>query len=101
MRARFIVLWATAVLAAALAFIVHLALRFETVRLGYEVGAQRTTERQLVEARRLLAIEAGTLKQASRVEAVARGSLQMDVAEPGDVVVVGGSVNRPTAGRLR
>ena len=38
MKSRFLPLWCVAVLATATAFVVHLAIRFETVRLGYEVG---------------------------------------------------------------
>lgn len=100
-RARFLALWSAAVLATAAAFVVHLALRFETVRLGYEVGAARREQRRLVEQRRLLAIEAATLRQAARVEAFARGALGMDVPDPARIVPVGSRAARPTAGRVR
>ena len=63
MRARFLLLWTAAVMATAAAFIVHLTLRFETVRLGYEVGAARHEQRHLIEQRRVLSIEAATLRQ--------------------------------------
>jgi cell division protein FtsL len=81
MRARFLVLWLVAVLAAAASFIVHLTLRFETVRLGYDVGSARREQRRLLESRRLLSIEGATLSQPDRVEAVARGAFAMD--QPG------------------
>lgn len=98
MKARFLTLWTAAVAATALSFIVHLTLRFETVRLGYEVGAAREQERELIEQRRLLAIEAASLREADRVEAVARGAFQMDVVAPSRVIAVGktGAASRPS-----
>jgi cell division protein FtsL len=100
MRARFLALWTVAVLATAAAFVVHLAVRFETVRLGYDVGAARRAQRELVESRRLLSLEAATLQQAERVETVARGALGMDV--PDDPRVVSVRTPEPTpAGRAR
>lgn len=103
MKARFLALWTAAVIATAAAFIAHLALRFETVRLGYEVGEARKEQRELIEKRRLLAIEAETLRQAARIEAVARGSLDMDVPEPERIVPIDDDRerNRRTAGRVR
>jgi cell division protein FtsL len=103
-KRRFLLLWTAAVLAAAMAFIVHLSMRFETVRLGYEVGRERRAQRELVESRRNLAIEAATLRQAARVEAVARQVLDMDVPEPERVVPAGRFAKRSstrTAGRVR
>ena len=64
---RFLALWTIAVLATAAAFVAHLALRFETVRLGYDVGHARREQQSLVEQRRLLSLEAATLGQADRV----------------------------------
>lgn len=101
MKARFLALWSVAVLACAAAFIAHLALRFETVRLGYDVGRARAEQRKLVESRRLLSLEAATLRHASRVEAVARGALGMDVPEPDRVIPVGARRSGAVAGRLR
>jgi cell division protein FtsL len=98
---RFLALWAIAVLATAAAFVAHLALRFETVRLGYDVGAARRTQRSLVEQRRLLSLEAATLGQADRVEAVARGSLGMDVPQPERVVPMGARASRRASGSVR
>ena len=102
MKARFLVLWTVAVVAAAAAFVGHLALRQNTVQLGYEVGHARRVQRRLIEQRRLLAIEAATLRQAERVETIARGRLDMDVPEPARVVPVG-RTRRQTrmAGRVR
>ena len=103
MKTRFLVLWAAAVLATAAAFVAHLSLRLETVRLGYEVSGARREERQLIETRRNLAVEAATLRQASRVEAFARKALDMDQPDPERVVPVGrqASAARRTAGWVR
>jgi cell division protein FtsL len=98
---RFLALWAIAVLATAVAFVAHLALRFETVRLGYDVDKARRAQRSLVEQRRLLSLEAATLGQAARVEAVARGSLGMDVPPPSHVVPMGVRTSRRAAGGVR
>jgi cell division protein FtsL len=102
LKARFLALWIAAVVACAVAFTAHLALRFETVRLGYDVGEARREQRRLIETRRLLAIEAATLRQAARVEAVARGTLKMDVPDPARIIPVGGRSGRARgAGRTR
>lgn len=101
MKARFLALWTVAVLATAASFVMHLALRFETVRLGYEVGSLRKEQRRLVESRRLLSLEAATLRQADRVEAVARGSLDMELPDPARVITVGERVRSPSAGGAR
>ena len=95
MKARFTPLWCVAVIATAAAFVVHLAIRFETVRLGYEVSAAREDQRKLVHDKRLLSVESATLSQAGRIEAVARRSLQMD--SPGASQVVHIKERRPEA----
>lgn len=102
MKARFLALWSVAILATAAAFVAHLALRQHTVQLGYDVGRARREQRQLIEQRRLLAIEAATLRQPERIETIARGALDMDVPEPARVVPVGRAGGRErTAGRVR
>lgn len=88
MRARFLALWTVAVLATAASFIAHLTLRFETIRLGYNVGDARKIQRELIESKRLLSLEAATLRQADRIETVARGSLRMDVPDPIQIIPV-------------
>lgn len=101
MKARFLALWTVAVLATAASFVMHLALRFETVRLGYEVGTARKEQRRLVEARRLLSLEAATLRQADRIEAVARGSLAMELPDPSRVIAVGERKRAASSGGVR
>jgi cell division protein FtsL len=96
-KSRFLTLWTVAVVATALSFIVHLTLRFETVKLGYDVGTAREQERALIEQRRLLALEAATLRESDRVETVARGSFQMDVVTPPRVIAVSSASHTNTA----
>lgn len=102
MRARFVLLWAVAVIAVAASLIVHLTLRFETVRLGYDVGAARREQRRLLESRRLLSLEVATLSQSDRIEAVARGAFGMDVPTPARVVsMADGGGARKLSGRAQ
>jgi cell division protein FtsL len=49
----------------------------------------------------LLAIEAATLRQPARIEAIARGALGMDVPEPSRVMSAAANKRRLTAGRVR
>lgn len=100
-KGRFLALWAAAVLATAAAFVAHLALRFETVRYGYEVGKARKEQRELIDERRHLSIEAATLRQAARIEALARGSLGMEQPESDRIVPIDGEPRRREAGRAR
>jgi cell division protein FtsL len=101
MRARFLALWTIAVLATAASFIAHLALRFETIRLGYNVGDARKVQNQLIESKRLLSLEAATLRQADRIETVARGALMMDVADPVQITPVNAARSVELAGRIK
>ena len=101
MKRRFVALWIAAIGAAGLAFVAHLALRFETVRLGYDVDRARQEQRRLVEQERLLAIEAATLRAPERVEAVARGTLGMEIPAAERVVTLGARSRRTAAGRMR
>jgi cell division protein FtsL len=100
-KTRLLLLWTVAVLATAAAFVAHLSLRLETVRLGYEVGQARREQRLLIEQRRLLSIEAATLRNPERVEAVARGMLAMDVPDSARIVPIGSRAGRRASGRMR
>jgi cell division protein FtsL len=88
MKRHFLLLWTVAVFATALAFIVHLAVRSETVRLGYALGKARARQVQLLEKLQVLSLEGATLRQTDRVETVARGALGMDVAPAERVIAV-------------
>ncbi|MGB5698083.1 MAG: cell division protein FtsL [Polyangiales bacterium] len=101
MKGRFLPLWCVAVFATAAAFVVHLAIRFETVRLGYEVSEERDRQLELLQDRRLLSIEAATLRQSGRIETIARGSLGMEVPKPTRIVTMKEESNRGAAGRVR
>ena len=101
MKNRFLPLWCVAVFATAVAFVVHLSIRFETVRLGYEVSEERQRQSDLLQDRRLLSIEAATLRQSGRIETIARGSLGMEVPKPTRIITM--SAERPpsASGRVR
>jgi cell division protein FtsL len=86
MRQRFILLYAAAAAAVAIASIGYLALRFETVRLGYEVAEARKTQRKLIETRRELEVEAASLRQPRRIESIARDALDMEIPGPDRIV---------------
>lgn len=101
MKGRFLPLWCVAVLATAAAFVVHLSIRFETVRLGYEVSEERERQRELLQDRRMLSIEAETLRQSGRIETIARGTLGMEVPKPTRIVAMKEKANLPAAGRVR
>jgi cell division protein FtsL len=89
------------VFATAAAFVVHLAIRFETVRLGYEVSEERDRQSQLQQDRRLLSIETATLRQSGRIETIARGSLRMEVPKPTRIVTMKESRKHSASGRVR
>lgn len=101
MMARYLALWTTAVVAVAIAMLAHLTLRFETVRLGYEVGKARQEQRRLVESKRRLAVEVASLKRAPRIEAIARGTLAMDMPDPARIVSATQRGATAEAGRAR
>jgi cell division protein FtsL len=88
MRVRFLSLWSAVLMATAVSFIVHLFLRFETIRLGYELDKERRQQEQLLEQRRVLALEAASLRQADRVETIARAAYGMDVVAASRVIAV-------------
>ena len=88
MKSRPVTLWTAAVFATGLSFAVHLKLRFETVQLGFELDKAHREHRRLIESKRLLSLEAATLRQADRVETVARGILGMEVAEPARIITM-------------
>lgn len=96
-----LVVWALAVAAATAAFVVHLSIRLETVALGYEVGRQRALHTERLERRRVLTIEAATLRAPGRVERIAKDTLGMSVPGHDRIVRVGHATpRRPTSGRI-
>jgi cell division protein FtsL len=86
-RARiFLVHWTLAVTAAALAFVVHLAIRGRTVSLGYELGKARQEQARLREVKRVHELEVASYKTPERVEIVARSLLGMEPPGPDRLV---------------
>ncbi len=98
---RFLALWIVATLAATVAFVSHLAVRYECAELGYDVGKSRKILRDLEERRRLLAIEAATLSSTERIERVARTRLEMDIPTQEQMRAVGRKVELRASGRVQ
>ena len=101
MKVRYLALWVVAVLATGAAFVSYLALRFESVRLGYELDDATREHKRLSELKRLLALEAQTLRERQRVQAIAQRSLGMAEPDLARVVIVDGSGRAHGAGRAR
>jgi cell division protein FtsL len=99
---RLVALWAVAVLATGAAFVAYLALRFETVRLGYELDRENQENKRLAELRRMLVVEAQSLRERQRVTAIAERSLGMAAPDKSRIVAVEtGVLARVRAGRAR
>ena len=88
MKVRYLSWWIMAVMATGLAFVSYLALRFETVRMGYEMDEATREHRRLSELQRLVALEVQTLRERQRVHAIAERSLGMASPELSRVVMV-------------
>jgi cell division protein FtsL len=101
-KGRFLALWTVAVLASGAALVSYLALRFETVRLGYALDKESQDHKRLSELRRLLALEAQTLRERQRVAAIAERSLGMAAPDETRIVAVdGAALAGGRAGRAR
>jgi cell division protein FtsL len=85
-RRAFLPIWTMAIAATASAFVVHLALRGQTVQLGYELGRARSEQAKLREVKRVLELEAASYKTPERVELVARTLLGMEAPQPERIV---------------
>jgi len=95
-RARaFLPLWTLAVLATVTAFVVHLALRGQIVKLGYELGRARAEQDRLREVKRVLLVEAASYKTPERVEIVARTLLGMEPPLESRIVPLAGGPLAP------
>ena len=93
----FLPLWTAATIATVTAFLLHLALRGQTVQLGYELGRARAEQSRLREVKRVLQLEAASYKTPERVEIVARTILGMEPPPPERIIPMGGV----TSPRLR
>jgi len=97
-RARvFLIHWTLAVLAASLAFVVHLAMRGRTVTLGYELGKARQEQARLRDVKRVHELEAASYKTPERVEIVARSLLGMEPPPPDRIVPLHSHIGGATA----
>jgi cell division protein FtsL len=90
--ARFVALWTLAVVATACSFVLYLALRSRAVELGYKLGKSRAKQSQLRETRRVLQVEAVAYRNPERIDALARGVLQMEEPPPQRTFVVGAAL---------
>jgi cell division protein FtsL len=71
------------------AFLTHLYVRFEGVRLGYETNRARAARTRLLLERRELRLELASLKSPERVETEARERLGMEIPDHRRIVPVG------------
>ncbi len=89
---RFVGLWTLAVVATASSFVLYLALRSRAVELGYKLGRARAKQAQLRETRRVLQVEAVAYRNPERIEALAKGVLQLEEPPPQRIFVVGAPI---------
>ena len=102
MKSRFLALWMVAVLSTGAAFVAYLALRFESVRIGYQLDQSTREFKRLSEMARMLTLEAQTLREHARVQAIAERSLGMETPNQDRVVAVSVPTRaRSFAGRAR
>ncbi len=99
---RFVLLYGLAVVSASLAFVVHLALRTENIRLGYALDQERqhgSTLRAQINQWRL---EAAALRTPAALEVVARSERGMVEPDRVPTLVVGGATRAARlSGRAR
>lgn len=60
----------------------------EMVKVGYERARLEREKAKLLQERRVLRIEAATLRQLDRIERIARKKMRMVFPEPGQIVYV-------------
>ena len=88
MKARFLKYWVIVVIAISLAFGVHLLLLSENAHMSYKLADLKREEERLKQQRNLYALEAASLRQVDRVEAIARGAFKMEVPKPSHIIVM-------------
>jgi len=71
------------------AFVFHLSVRFEGIRLGYETSKERSTQTRLLLERRELRLELASLKSPHRVEVEAKERLDMSVPDHRKIITIG------------
>ena len=70
----------------AIAGVVHVWVRLQTIKIGYAISLEKQTQKHLRENNSALAIQLSALKAPKRIEKVARERLKMDFPRPGQVV---------------
>ncbi|MDX2051471.1 MAG: hypothetical protein SFV15_03710 [Polyangiaceae bacterium] len=85
----FLTLWTLAVLAATSAFVLFLALRVNSIEIGYELGRVHTKVARLREVKRVLELELASQKTPERIEFVARALFDMSPPEPSRLIAAG------------
>jgi cell division protein FtsL len=85
----FLALWTLAVLAATSAFVLYLALRVQSVQLGYDLGRVHARVARLREVKRVLELELASYKTPERVDLVARTLLGMSEPTPDRILSAG------------
>lgn len=85
-----------------LAFVAHLYIRFEGIRLGYQTSFARAERARLLVERRELRLELATLKSPGEVEAEARERLGMEMPDHNNIIPINRNRTRVLAsGRAR
>ncbi len=71
------------------AFVWHLSVRYEGIRLGYETSRARAERARLLVERRELRLELASLKAPEKIEAMAREKLDMEMPKHDRIVTIG------------
>jgi hypothetical protein len=85
----FLVLWTLAIAAATTAFTVFLALRMQSIEIGYDLGRAHQHLGRLREVKRVLELESASYKTPERVEIVSRSLLGMGPPAPDRIITIG------------
>ncbi|MCP4679940.1 MAG: cell division protein FtsL [Deltaproteobacteria bacterium] len=87
--ASYLVVICLVVAAVTAAFVFHLHIRFEGVKLGYETSRSRAERARLIIERRELRLELASLKAPGRVESEARDKLGMEIPDHRRIIPIG------------
>ena len=85
----FLLVWGIAVALAALAFVLHLHVRFEVIKTGYTLSQAQAQQRHLRLQQRELRLELATLKEPGRIEQQARALHGMERPEHDRIIRLG------------
>ena len=82
----------------AVAGVVHVWVRLQTIKTGYAIAEEKQLQKRLREQNSALSIQLSALKAPKRIEKVARERLKMDFPRPGQVVELVRTSPPPKAG---